>query len=415
LVLHLLPPGTLPGARLLLAARALRAFGDGFVSLLLPIYLTLLGFSALEIGFMVTATLLGSGLTTLAVGFVAHRFGGQRLLLAGAALMVFCGLAVTVADEFWPLLLIALLGVLNPTSGDVTLFAPLEHTLLSNTAKPAFRTALFARYSVLGSLVMAVGAQAAALPAFLSGLLQIDLKQAVQAMFVLYAAIGASNFALYRHLALASPVAGVETTQARPLGKSRRTVYRLAALFSLDAFGGGFVAQSLLALWLFQRFELSITAAGVIFFWMGLFTALSQLASPAIAARFGLVNTMVYTHIPANVFLALVPFMSTLESALVLLALRSLLSSMDVPARNSYVMAVVTPGERPAAASFTAVPRSLASAASPTLAGYLLVLSPFGWSLVIAGVLKITYDVLLLRNFSTLKPPEETPRAETRI
>ena len=403
--MRVLPAGTAPEARLLLAARGLRAFGDGFMSLLLPFYLTLLGLSALEIGCAITVTLVGSGLATLASGLVAHRYGARSLLLVGAALMCVTGLALSVVDEYWPLLIVAFVGTMNPTGGDATLFSPLEQTLLAHAAPAESRTALFARYSVLGSLVMALGAQAAALPDALASSIGFDLKTAVQSMFVVYALLGAASFVLYRRLhkdADDSPV-----RSARPLGESKRRVFTLAALFSLDAFGGGFVVQSLLALWLLQRFDLGLAAAGTIFFWTGLFTAASQLASPWLAARIGLVNTMVYTHVPANLFLMLVPLMPNLWLALLLLALRSLLSSMDVPARNSYVMAVVTPEERPAAASVTAVPRSLASAASPALAGYLMALSPFGWPLVIAGGLKVTYDVLLLIMFRRVRPPEE--------
>jgi predicted MFS family arabinose efflux permease len=199
-----------------------------------------------------------------------------------------------------------------------------------------------------------------------------------------------------------------ETHQARaPLRESRRIVYTLAALFSLDAFGGGFVVQSLLALWLFQRFDLSVATAGTIFFWTGVCSAGSYLVAVPLARRFGLVNTMVFTHLPANMLLVLVPFMPTLPLAILLLLARSALSQMDVPTRTSYVMAVVPPAERPAAASVTSVPRSLASAASPLLSGYLLGLSTFGWPLVIAGALKAIYDVLLLALFAKVKPPEE--------
>lgn len=406
--LHLLPPGTLPDARLLLAARGLRAFGDGYVSLLLPFYLTLLGLTAFEVGLIVAATLLGAGLMTLAVGFIAHRHGERRLLLAGALLMGVTGLAVVVARDFWPLFLIALAGILNPTAGDGTLFAPLEHTLLSRLAPDRVRTTLFARYSVIGSLVVAFGAQAAALPDLLAASYDVDIKSAVQAMFVLYALIGMANFVIYRRLARAALPA--VHRPAAPLEASKPKVYRLAALFSLDAFGGGFVAQSLLALWLLQRFDLTLGEASTIFFWMGILTALSQLASPLVAARFGLVNTMVYTHIPSNIMLALVPFMPTASLAIALLCVRSLFSSMDVPARSSYVMAVVSPAERPAAASLTTVPRSLAGALSPALSGYLLGLSAFGWPLVIAGGLKLVYDVALLRMFSKVQPPEEVSR-----
>ena len=402
-----LPSGTLPDARLLLTARGLRAFGDGFVSLLLPYYLTLLGYSALQVGLLVTATLLGSGVLTLAIGHVAHRYSSRKLLLAASLLMAATGIALSVTTAFWPLLVIAVVGTLNPSAGDATLFSPLEQTLLTRAAPAQSRTALFARYSLIGALVGALGAQAAGIPdltaAMAGGVLRV-----IQIMFVLYALFGVASFVIYRRISPA--LEPVHHEQPVPLGKSRRMVYTLAALFSIDAFAGGFAVQSLLALWLFQRYDLSVTAAGTIFFWTGLLTAFSHLAAARVAARFGLINTMVFTHLPANVFLILVPFMPTLELALLFLFLRSALSSMDVPARTSYVMAVVSPGERPAAASVTAVPRSLASAISPAFAGALLTISSFGWPLVICGALKIVYDLTLLKMFSAVKPPEEVRR-----
>jgi MFS family permease len=401
----ILPAGTLPDARLLLAARALRAFGDGYVSLLLPFYLTLLGLTALQVGFIITATLLGAGLTTLAVGIIAHRYRQRSLLAAACVLAMVTSVIIVFATDFWPLLLIALTGMLNPSTGDVSVFAPLEHSLLTQTVTPQSRTSLFARYSLVGALVGAIGAQAAGLPALAENLLAVDLKAAVQAMFLLYGASAFLSLLLYRRLSPRLEAHG--QPQSTPLGKSKRIVYKLAALFSLDAFGGGFVVQSLLALWLFQRFDLSLAAAGTIFFWTGILTAFSYLAAARLAARIGLINTMVFTHIPANLFLILVPFMPTLPLAILFLFLRSALSSMDVPARTSYVMAVVSPGERPAAARVTAVPRSLASAISPSFAGYLLSLSTFGWPLIICGALKITYDLMLLKMFSRVKPPEE--------
>lgn len=401
-----LPPGTLPAAGLVLWTRALRSFGDGYISLLLPFYLTLLGFSALEVGVMVTSTLLGSGMMTLAVGFIAHRYRSRSLLLAASLLMTATGVAFIAATDFWPLLLVAFLGTLNPSSGDVSVFLPIEQTLLSHVVNAQSRTALFARYSLIGALVGAIGAQAAGIPGFVAEIFAIDLKTALQAMFLLYGALGVVCLGLYRRLPPQPETA--HEVRPTPLGKSKGTVFKLAALFSLDAFAGGFAVQSLLALWLFARFELSVAAAATIFFWIGILSALSQLASAKMAARVGLINTMVFTHLPSNVFLILVPFMPTLPLALVFLFLRSALSQMDVPARTSYVMAVVSPGERPAAASVTAVPRSLAAAISPAFAGYLLALTAFGWPLVICGALKIVYDLTLLKMFRSVKPPEES-------
>jgi MFS family permease len=401
-----LPPGTQASARTLLAARALRAFADGYVSLLLPFYLTLLGFSAFEVGLLVTSTLLGSGIMTLSMGFIAHRYSARKLLLAAALLMSATGLAFSLVTDFWPLLLIAFVGTLNPSSGDVSVFLPLEQSLLAEAAPAASRTALFARYSLAGSLIGALGAQAAGLPNVAAAYFSLTPKLAMQAMFWLYAALGVVVMMLYHHLNRAP--ASHHATPAQPLRESRRIVYRMAALFSMDSFGGGFAVQSLFALWLAQRFNVTLATAATIFFWVGLFSAFSQLLSAKIAQRIGLVKTMVYTHIPSSIFLILVAFMPTLGLAVLFLLLRSALSQMDVPARTSYVMAVVSPGERAAAASVTAVPRSLASAASPSLAGYLLSLSSFGTPLIVCGVLKITYDLLLLRMFSKVKPPEET-------
>jgi MFS family permease len=388
--------------------RGLRAFGDGYVSLLLPIYLVQLGMSAFQVGIIATVTLIGSGLLTLLAGLQAYRFAYRTLLMAATMLMAATGFGFAAITSFWPLLLIAFIGTLNPSSGDVSIFLPLEHAILSRFVEDRGRTAIFARYSLVGALVAAAGALAAGLPDVMSSVLQVDTRVALQAMFGLYGLIGRLSAAIYATLPKERRDAQAGARhKPGPLKKFKRNVYTLAVLFSLDAFGGGFVVQSMLALWLFQKFQLSIAVTGTIFFWAGLFSALSYLAAVRIADRFGLVNTMVFTHLPANLLLILIPFMPTLGWAIALLLARSLLSQMDVPTRSSYVMAIVPPEERAAAASITTVPRSLASAAGPLLAGYLLSISSFGWPLIIAGGLKIIYDVLLLHMFRTVRPPEE--------
>ena len=407
-----LPPGTSPDAALILAARGIRAFTDGYVALLLPYYLTLLGYSAFEVGLIATATLLGSGLLTLLTGLFAYRFRMHVMLTIACLLMLGTGFGFAVITDFWPLLLIAVVGTLNPSSGDVSVFLPLEQSLLSQAARSEQRTALFARYSLVGNLVGALGALAAAVPGIVAQWDVLDLKAATQAMFVLYGLSGLVALALYRRLASAG--ARGDEARAVPLGHSKGIVLRLAALFSVDAFAGGFAVQSLLALWLFLRFDLSVEVAGTIFFWTGILAAASFLAAPAVARRIGLINTMVFTHLPANLFCILAALMPTLPLAVLFLLLRAALSSMDVPARSSYVMAVVSPAERPAAASITAVPRSLAAAVSPALAGYLLTLTSFGWPLVACGVLKIVYDLTLLGMFRKVKPPEEEDKADGR-
>jgi predicted MFS family arabinose efflux permease len=258
---------------------------------------------------------------------------------------------------------------------------------------------------LVGSLAGAVGALAAGLPQLLDAASTLSLKAAVQAMFVLYATLGLAVLFLYRRLAL--PEGNGRRPAGGPLGPSRRLVLALAALFSLDSFGGGFFVQSILALWLFDHFDLSLTTAAAIFFWSGVLTAFSYLVAVRIAGRFGLINTMVWTHLPANLCIMLMPFCTALWAALVLLFIRSALSQMDVPTRTSYVMAVVRPEERAAAASLTSAPRSVAGAISPIAAGYLLGLSSFGWPLIIGGSLNTLYDVLLLVMFRTIRPPEE--------
>jgi MFS family permease len=395
-----------------LIARGLRAFGDGYVSLLLPLYLLELGFGPLAVGLIATATLLGSGALTLLVGMHAHRHATRTLLLAAALLMAVTGAGFAAFTSFWPLLLIAIVGTLNPSSGDVSVFLPLEHALLSQVASDRNRTALFARYSVVGSLLAAVGALAAGLPTLLAARLGISMTTAMQAMFVLYGALGLLGLVVYRRLPVGPPSAqgggAREVTRPAALGPSKRAVYLLAGLFSLDAFAGGFVVQSMVALWLYQRFDLSAAAAGSIFFWTGILSAVSFLIAVRIARRIGLVNTMVFTHLPANCCLIALPWLDSLSAVVVVLFIRSLLSQMDVPTRSSYVMAIVTPAERPAAASVTSVPRSLAAAASPFLAGWLLSLSSFGWPLLAAGALKVVYDLLLLVMFRRVRPPEES-------
>ena len=391
--------------RLLLWVRGLRAFADGYVSLLLPVYLISLGLTPFEVGVIATGTLLGSGVLTLWVGVRAYAFHRRALLLAAAMLMALTGLGFATVTTFWPLFAIAVVGTLNPSSGDVSVFLPLEHSILARAVDDGRRTAVFARYSLVGALMGALGALCAGLPELIAIAWHASVHAAYQAMFVLYALFGVVSALIYRKLP--AKITEESDTPAAPLRRSRSTVYRLAALFSLDAFGGGFIVQSLLALWLFEKYQLSITVAGTIFFWTSLFSAFSYLVATRIAKRIGLVNTMVFTHLPANVLLLLIPFAPGLGVAIALLLVHSALSQMDVPTRSSYVMAVVVPSERAAAASVTSVPRSLASALSPLIAGYLLGLSSFGWPLVIAGSVKIVYDLLFLANFRSVPPPEE--------
>jgi MFS family permease len=398
----MLPAGADASALPLLIGRGLRGFCDGFVAVLLPAYLLALGFGQLDVGLVSSATLIGSAVATILVGLFASRCPLRGLLILAASLMTSTGLSFAGLSSLWPLLIVAFVGTLNPSSGDVSLFLPLEQSGLAESATAEVRTALFARYSLVGSLSAAVGALAAGLPNWLIAHAGLSWLESLRVMFIFYALVGVVLCLLYGRLPQPQP-----QPQPRPrgrppataLGPSRGIVTRLALLFSVDAFAGGLVVNSLMSLWLMQRFGLSLAAAAQFFFWAGLLTAGSQLAAVPLARKIGLLNTMVFTHIPSSLCLIAAAFAPSLWLTLTLLLARSALSQMDVPTRTAYVMAVVTPPERPAAASFTAVPRSLASALGPTLAGALLAM---GWTaapLVACGLLKITYDLTLLRAF----------------
>jgi len=395
--------------RLLYAARAARGFGDGFAIIILPAYLSELGYGPFQIGVVASAALLGTAAVTLAIGFLARGKDLRSLLLVGAFATVATGLAFQASEQFAFILIIAFVGTMNPSSGDIGLFVPLEHTMLAQEAPAPDRTRIFAHYSLIGGLATAAGALAAAAPTILVSV-GVHYIDALKAMFYFYAVLGLVAACIYRYLPHAqSREAESRPAQPRPiaLGPSKWIVYKLAALFSLDAFAGGFAVQSLIALWLFERFELSLAAASLFFFWSNVLAAFSYPVAARLAKRFGLVNTMVFTHIPSSLCLILAAFSTNLAVVLGLLLVRSALSQMDVPTRTSYVMAIVTPPERPAAASITAVPRSLASSISPALAGALLASSFSGLPLVVCGVLKIVYDLGLLFSFRHTKPPEE--------
>jgi MFS family permease len=388
----------------LYAARALRDFGDGFVAVLLPVYLTALGLGALEVGVVATLALFGSALMTLGIGRLGARTDQRRLLIGSSGLMIATGLAFAASSSYAAVLVVAFIGTINPSSGSVSIFVPLEHAVLSRSVGDSDRTRMFARYSLIGALAAAAGALAAGSPDLLAAM-GVSHVTALKGMFVAYAVLGLAGGFMYAHVPADRTPA--EKKPAAALGPSRGMVYKMAALFSVDAFAGGFAVQSLVALWLFNKFGMSLSAAGVFFFWSGVFAAFSFPVAAWLSQRIGLVNTMVYTHIPSSLCLILAAVAPSLEAALALLLLRAALSQMDVPTRSSYVMAVVTPPERPAAASVTSVPRSLAAAASPAMAGALFAAGFEAWPLVICGVLKILYDLALLWGFRHIKPPEE--------
>ncbi len=378
-------------ARRVLGFRSARGVADGLAAVLLPAHLVLLGFSAARVGLVSTLSLVGSAAATVSVPFLARTWSRRRLLMAASVLMAATGAGFGLASALPVLAAVAFIGTANPTGGDVSVFVPVEQAVLSQTAADQHRTGLFARYALVGSLSLAAGSAAA-------GLLP------ARAAFAFYGAVGLAGIAVYRRL---SPAAEVPAATRAGLGPSRSIVLRLTALFAIDSFGSGFAGQSILVLWLFARFGLSVAAAGLILFWTGLATSASMLLSPVLARRIGLVRTMAFTHIPANLFLVAAALVPRVELAVALLLARALLSTMDVPARTSYVMAVVTAPERTAAAAVTGVARSLAAVPGPLLAGLLLDAGHQRWPLVLAGSIKVIYDLALLAVFGRVPAPEE--------
>nr|WP_246689109.1 MFS transporter [Mesorhizobium sp. WSM4310] len=374
------------------------------MAVLLPVYLAMLGLGAFEIGVVATLALLGSALITLGIGFLGVRTNLRRLLIGAAALMTATGLLFASSSTTAVVMLVAFVGTINPSAGSVSIFVPLEHAVLAGLVSDKTRTRMFARYGLIGALAAAAGALASASPDLLSDF-GVTRLTALRAMFVFYALLGVVGVGLYLRVPVETKK--MEGKPAAALGQSRGIVYKMAALFSIDAFAGGFAVQSLVALWLFDKFGLSLSAAGLFFFCTGLLSAFSLPAAARLSERFGLINTMVFTHAPSSVCLILAAIVPNLQLALSLLLIRAALSQMDVPTRSSYVMAVVTPPERPAAASVTSVPRSLAAAASPAIAGALFEAGYEAWPLIICGVLKIIYDFALLWSLRHIKPPEE--------
>jgi MFS family permease len=384
----------------LILARGLRGLVDGLVSVVLAPHLLRQGFSLVEVGAMTTVMLLGSAAETMGTGLIAHRVGARTILLAAGMLMSATGVAFGTLDGSWLLFAAALIGTVNPTGGDLSLFLPTEQAVLATVAhEDRERTALYARYNLVGAVTAAAGTAVGGLLEAAAG----GVDTAGQLAFALYAVCGLAQMLLHRGVprrASAGRVASRPLAQSRRiLAQSRRIVVRLAALFSLDSFGGGFAVQALLVVWLAQRFDMPPATSGAVLGAAALLGGLSQLVSAALAARIGLVPTMVFTHLPANFLLVLAGIAPSASLAVTFLLLRAALSQMDVPARQALVMSLVPPEERAAAASFTNVPRSLAGGIAPLFAGWMLATSSFGWPLILGGVLKAIYDLLLLAEF----------------
>jgi len=401
---------------LLFATRSLRLFAYGFLAVVLVLYLSAAGLSEGRIGLLLSLTLLGDTALSLWITTHADRVGRRRMLLLGAAMMLVAGVLFASTTSFWLLLLAATVGIISPAGNEVGPFLAIEQAALSETVPAGERTRVFSWYALTGSFATALGSLAGG---GLSQLLQsrgATALQANRAVVLGYAVLGALLLLLFARLGPAVEPPAAARVERRPsflepglgLHGSRRVVFRLSSLFALDAFAGGFVVQSFVAWWFHARFGADEGKLGAIFFGANVLAGVSALSAGWLARRIGLVNTMVFTHLPSNVLLLLVPLMPTFPLAVGVLLLRFSVSQMDVPTRQSYTMAVVTPAERSAAAGVTGIARTVGSSVAPLLAGPLFAVPalasvPF----FVAGGLKIVYDLLLWRGFRKVKPPEE--------
>ncbi len=406
---HSFFPQLASDGRILFVTRITRLFAYGFLSVILVLYLKEAGLTDPQVGLLLTLTLAGDTLISLWITTHADNIGRRRMLQAGAALMVFAGGLFALTHSFWLLLFAATVGVISPSGNEVGPFLAIEQASLSQLLPGETRTHVFAWYNLVGSFATALGALVGGgLSQLLAnaGWLAIDSYRLV---VLGYAAIGLLLGLLFLRLSQAVEAPSRERVATRllllqpnfGLRHSRNTVLRLAGLFTIDAFAGGFVVQSIVAYWFHLRFNLEPGALGGIFFGANLLAGLSALSAAGIARRIGLIRTMVYTHIPSNVLLILVPLMPNLPLAVAMLFLRFSISQMDVPTRQSYTMAVVAPDERSAAAGVTGIARTTGAAVSPVIATSLLGIPMlFNAPFIISGALKIIYDVLLYRSFS---------------
>jgi MFS family permease len=408
-------PALAPDVSLLFVTRTLRLFAYGFASLILVLYLSEVGLDLDRIGLLLTMTLVGDTLLSLWITTAADRVGRKRMLLAGAGLMILGGAVFAATGDFYVLLLAATVGVISPSGNEVGPFLAVEQAALAQVVSSERRTLVFAWYNLAGSFATAAGALLCGLAVQGMQTYAVRPADSYRAVFVAYAAVGVLLAALFAFLTPASeamtagPTADFAARRRTFFGlhQSRGVVLKLSALFALDAFAGGFVLQSVMVYWFRVRFNADPATLGGIFFAANLLAGLSALAAATLARRIGLLRTMVYTHVPSNLLLILVPFMPNLPLAVAVLLLRFAISQMDVPARQSYTAAVVKPDERSAAAGVAGVARTTGAALAPVLAGLLLAAPALaGAPFVVAGVLKLIYDGVLFGMFRRVDSSE---------
>ena len=390
---------------LLFATCGVRSFAYGFLSVVLGLYLDGIGLSTTAIGWIFAAALAGGAVMTIIITTVADSFGRKTLLILGAVLMATAGWVFAISNDPLLLALAAIFGTISPSGKEVGPFLSIEQAILPETTQDQHRTTVFSAYNLIGSFLGAMGALAVGLPSMFS-VPEITGYRVLVWGYVTCAVVMMVVFGF-----LSSAIEGKPKTDSRKraigVQRSRKVVAKLAGLFALDAFAGGFIVQSIVAYWFYLRYETDLNTLGGIFFGTNLLAALSFLAAPAIARRFGLLNTMVFTHLPSNVLLLLVPLMPNLELAVVLLLIRNLLSQLDVPTRQSYTMAVVDPDERAASAGILSVARNAGAAIAPLFTGPILTVPSLGFPFLLAGGLKIIYDLWIFAVFRKVKPPEE--------
>ena len=402
--------------RFLFATRIVRLFAYGFLSVILVLYLAELGLKETQIGLLLTLTLIGDTLISLWITTSADRMGRRKMLVFGSVLMVFAGLLFALTRHFVFLIVAATVGVISPSGMEIGPFLSIEQAALTQIVPGERRTQVFAWYNLFGSFTTAIGSLCGG--TMVQGLEKAGVTPlaSYRAIVMGYAAIGILLGLLFLQLSRAIEAEKLMTPSdaaSKPktllgLHKSRRVVFKLSGLFSIDAFAGGFVLQSILAYWFHVRYKVEPALLGSIFFGANILAGFSALAAARVAKKIGLINTMVFTHIPSNILLILVPLMPNLPLTILVLLMRFSISQMDVPTRQSYTMAVVDPDERSAAAGITGIARTTGSSLSPVVTGPLLANSALlSFPFFISGGLKIIYDLLLYRSFKSMKPPEE--------
>lgn len=397
--------------KLLLCARIVRTFAYGFLSVILAIYLKLIGFDDILIGIILSVTLINSIIFTLFASFYADRIGRRKTLLLYTAMMSISGVIFFVTENPLALIIAALLGTLNITGSETSAFLSIEQSILPQTIKDNIkRNTLFGFYNMVGTFAMGAGILIANLPIIIQNELEFDQIYAIKLLFLFYSLLGVLVTGIY--LKLSSDIEIKKEKTLKPISKilnpkSKKIVTKLSGLFAIDSFAGGFAIQSIVSFWFFTKFDIDLSLISYIFSIGSLLTAFSYLIAAKIADKIGLINTMVFTHIPSNILLILLAFAPTLEIAIVFYMIRMALSQMDVPTRQSYIVAVVEEDERTASAGITNLSRNIAQAISPSITGYIIGVLSLSAPFIIGGLLKIIYDITLYINFRKIKPSDE--------